>query len=112
RRPPGGGPHHTAGGTMTKRKIDTRQDVRELVLDTLGQYVRDHDISGLTHHIYADAKHDGTRLRSPMLDAADEHLIGHQPFWRLATRYNHAMIAAGRVEPGPAYVSPRHVSER
>lgn len=97
---------------MTKRKIDTRQDVRELVLDTLGQYVRDHDISGLTHHIYADAKHDGTRLRSPMLDAADEHLISHQPFWRLATRYNHAMIAAGRVEPGPAYVSPRHVSER
>lgn len=92
---------------MKERIIATKQDVRDLVLDTLAQFSREHDVRGLTNHIYDTASFSGGELTSVLLNQGDTDLVSVDDFWRLARRYHHETVSLGRSVAGPMYTPER-----
>jgi hypothetical protein len=88
-------------------------DMRALVLDTLGQFAREHDTEGIAEHLLQVSQHDGASYYGSILDQGDEDLVMVDDFWALARRYHHATVR--RRDPshaGPFYEPPRHVSPK
>lgn len=96
---------------MKNRTIVNMQDIRDLVLDTLAHFAREHDTEGIAEHLQEISSHDGIQYHGVILDQGDETLVTVQPFWTVARRYHHATIQArGAAYAGPHYQPPRHVS--
>lgn len=96
---------------MKNRNIANMQDLRDLVLDTLGQFAPEHDTDGIAEHLLQISQHDGTHYHGRILDQGDETLIMVDDFWALARRYHHPTVR--RRDPshaGPFYEPPKRVS--
>lgn len=96
---------------MKNRRITCMNDMRDLVLDTLGQFVREHDTEGLAEHLLQISQHDGATYYGRILDQGDEDLVMVDDFWALARSYHHPTVQRGDPsDAGPFYEPPRHVS--
>lgn len=96
---------------MKNRRIATASDFRDLVLDTLGQFAREHDTEGIVEHLLQISQHDGASYYGRILDQGTDDLVMVDDFWALARRYHHATVR--RRDPshaGPFYQPPARVS--
>ena len=100
---------------MKNRRIASMQDMRDLVLDTLGQFAPEHDTDGLAEHLLQISQHDGASYYGRILDQGDDDLVMVDDFWSLARRYHHATVQQrDPSHAGPFYrlpaPEPDHVS--
>jgi hypothetical protein len=98
---------------VKNRRIATMQDMRALVLDTLGQFAREHDTEGIAEHLLQISQHDGASYYGRILDQGDEDLVHVDDFWALARRYHHTTVQ--RRDPshaGPYYAAPKPPPKR
>jgi hypothetical protein len=96
---------------VKNRRIATASDFRDLVLDTLGQFAREHDIEGIVEHLLQISQHDGASYHGRILDQGTDDLVMVDDFWALARRYHHPTVR--RRDPshaGPFYRPPARVS--
>lgn len=92
---------------MKNRRIATMQDFRDLVLDTLGQFVGKHDTEGIAEHLLSSSQHDGASYHSRILDQGTDDLVMVDDFWALARHYHHDTVARrGPEHAGPFYTAP------
>lgn len=92
---------------MKNRRITCMNDMRALVLDTLGQFSPEHDTEGIAEHLLQVSQHDGASYYGRILDQGTEDLVMVDDFWTLARRYHHATVL--RRDPshaGPFYEPP------
>lgn len=96
---------------MKNRNITNMQDLRDLVLDTLGQFAPEHDTEGIAEHLLQISQHDGTHYHGRILDQGDETLIMVDDFWALARRYHHPTVGRPNgAHRGPWYEPAKGVS--
>ena len=92
---------------MKNRRIASMHDMHDLVLDTLGQFVPEHDTDGIAEHLLQISQHDGANYYGRILDQGTDDLVTVDDFWTLARRYHHATVH--RSDPshaGPYYQPP------
>lgn len=98
---------------MKNRRITCMNDMRALVLDTLGQFAREHDTEGLAEHLLIVSQHDGASYYGRILDQGDEDLVHVDDFWALARRYHHpTVLRRDPSDAGPFYEPPCQVSPK
>ena len=98
---------------MKNRRIASMQDMRDLVLDTLGQFAREHDTEGIAEHLLQVSQHDGASYYGRILDQGDEDLVRVDDFWALARRYHHpTVLQRDPSHAGPYYVAPKPPPKR
>lgn len=90
---------------MKNRRIASMQDMRDLVLDTLGQYVHEHDTEGIAEHLLQSSQHDGASYYGRILDQGDDDLVTVDDFWALARHYHHSTVQ----QRDPSYAGPFYV---
>lgn len=92
---------------MKNRRIATMQDFRDLVLDTLGQFVHEHDTEGIAEHLLISSQHDGASYHGRLLDQGSDDLVMVDDFWALARHYHHDTVAhRGPEHAGTYYTAP------
>jgi hypothetical protein len=92
---------------VKNRHIASLQDLRDLVLDTLGQFAHEHDTEGLAEHLLQISQHDGAHYYGRILDQGDEDLVTVDDFWTLARRYHHPTVTSrDPSHAGPFYQPP------
>jgi hypothetical protein len=97
---------------VKNRRITCMQDMRDLVLDTLGQFAREHDTEGLAEHLLSVSQHDGAEYYGLLLNQGEEDLVMVDEFWALARKYHHPTVGRPGREAGVFYEPPRHVSPK
>ena len=90
---------------MKNRRIASMQDMRDLVLDTLGQFVPEHDTEGIAEHLLQISQHDGANYYGRILDQGTDDLVSVDDFWALARRYHHTTVQ----QRDPSYAGPFYV---
>lgn len=97
---------------MKNRRITCMNDMRALVLDTLGQFAPEHDTEGLAEHLLSVSQHDGAEYYGLLLNQGEEDLVMVDEFWALARKYHHPTVAQPGREAGVFYEPPCQVSPK